>query len=42
MSKGTKTKKIRKSGFRSRIKTLNGKKILKKRRRKKRSKISIS
>nr|YP_009295221.1 50S ribosomal protein L34 [Dasya binghamiae]AOH77233.1 50S ribosomal protein L34 [Dasya binghamiae] len=42
MNKGTKIKKLRKSGFRSRINKVSGKRILKARRRKKRYKISLS
>nr|QVY58259.1 50S ribosomal protein L34 [Eucheuma denticulatum] len=45
MSKGTlsgsKRKKIRKSGFRSRIRTVSGRRILSKRRKKNRKKISL-
>nr|YP_009391143.1 ribosomal protein L34 [Dipterocladia arabiensis]ARW59287.1 ribosomal protein L34 [Dipterocladia arabiensis] len=42
MNKGTQIKRLRKSGFRARIKTVSGKKIIKLRRRKKRFKLSIS
>lgn len=38
---GTKRKRIRKSGFRARMKTSDGRRILQSRRRKKRKKISI-
>lgn len=38
---GTKRKRIRKSGFRARMRTSNGRCILQSRRRKKRKKISI-
>nr|QCI06465.1 ribosomal protein L34 [Dictyurus purpurascens] len=41
MNKGTKIKKIRKSGFRIRMKTASGKRIVKARRKKQRNKISI-
>lgn len=41
MNKGTKIKKLRKSGFRSRMKTTSGKKIINNKRRKKRSKINL-
>ena len=41
MNKGTKIKKIRKSGFLVRMKTVNGKKIIKQKRNKKRYKINI-
>nr|QVY58055.1 50S ribosomal protein L34 [Betaphycus gelatinus] len=45
MSKGTlrgsNRKKVRKSGFRSRIRTVSGKRILNRRRKKNRNKISI-
>nr|YP_009393625.1 ribosomal protein L34 [Caloglossa beccarii]ARW62187.1 ribosomal protein L34 [Caloglossa beccarii] len=41
MNKGTKIKKVRKSGFRTRMQTTSGKKIIKARRRKKRNKLSI-
>lgn len=41
MNKGTKIKKIRKSGFRARIKTVSGKRIIKNRRKKKRYQLSI-
>lgn len=40
MNKGTRIKKIRKSGFRARIKTVSGKRIIKNRRKKKRYKLS--
>ena len=42
MNKGTKIKRLRKSGFRARIKTVSGKRIIKLRRNKKRTKITIS
>jgi len=41
MNKGTKLKKIRKSGFRARMKTVSGKKIIKLKRSKKRCRINI-
>lgn len=41
MNKGTKIKKVRKSGFRARIKTVSGKRIIKNRRKKKRYKLSL-
>nr|QCI04139.1 ribosomal protein L34 [Antithamnionella ternifolia] len=41
MNKGTKLKKLRKSGFRIRMKSVSGKRIIKARRYKKRHKISI-
>ncbi len=41
MNKGTNIKKIRKSGFRSKMKTTSGKRIIKNRRRKKRSQITL-
>nr|QCI06840.1 ribosomal protein L34 [Halydictyon mirabile] len=41
MNQGTKIKRTKKSGFRARLKTKNGKKILAFRRRKKRHKISL-
>nr|QCI07737.1 ribosomal protein L34 [Nitophyllum punctatum] len=40
MNKGTKKKKIRKSGFRARMKTKNGKKIINNKRQKKRYSIN--
>nr|YP_009396913.1 ribosomal protein L34 [Spyridia filamentosa]ARW66099.1 ribosomal protein L34 [Spyridia filamentosa] len=42
MNKGTNIKRIRKSGFRARMKKYAGKKIIKSRRNKKRQKIAIS
>nr|QCI04550.1 ribosomal protein L34 [Apoglossum ruscifolium] len=42
MNNGTKLKKVRKSGFRARIKTVSGRRIIKIRRRKKRYKLSLS
>lgn len=41
MNKGTKLKKRRKSGFRNRMKTVSGRKVIKARRAKKRYKISL-
>nr|QCI08628.1 ribosomal protein L34 [Spermothamnion repens] len=41
MNKGTKIKKLRKSGFRNRMKTHSGKKIINSKRLKKRHKINI-
>lgn len=41
MNKGTKIKKIKKSGFRARIQTVSGKRIIKLRRKKKRKTISL-
>nr|YP_009398797.1 ribosomal protein L34 [Cliftonaea pectinata]ARW68175.1 ribosomal protein L34 [Cliftonaea pectinata] len=41
MSKGTKLKKVRKSGFLKRMKRKNGRKIIQAKRNKKRVKISI-
>lgn len=42
MNKGTQIKRLRKSGFRARIKKASGRKIIKLRRKKNRSQISIS
>lgn len=41
MNKGTKLKKIRKSGFRARMKTVSGKRIIKTKRYKKRFVLNI-
>lgn len=41
MNKGTKLKKIRKSGFRARMQTVSGRRIMKAKRQKKRHKINI-
>nr|YP_009297065.1 ribosomal protein L34 [Ceramium japonicum]AOM66408.1 ribosomal protein L34 [Ceramium japonicum] len=41
MNKGTNLKKRRQSGFRSRMKQVSGRKIIKSRRQKKRNKISL-
>nr|YP_009395897.1 ribosomal protein L34 [Dasya naccarioides]ARW65083.1 ribosomal protein L34 [Dasya naccarioides] len=41
MNKGTKRKRLRKSGFRSRIKTASGKRIIKEKRKKKRYSINL-
>nr|QCI07788.1 ribosomal protein L34 [Pleonosporium borreri] len=41
MNKGTNIKKIRKCGFRSKMKTPSGKRIINNRRRKKRIKITL-
>jgi len=42
MNKGTKVKKLRKSGFRTRMKTASGRKIIKMKRYKKKLRINIS
>lgn len=42
MNKGTKLKKLRKSGFRKRMKTTSGRRIIKSKRLKKRYKINLS
>ncbi len=41
MHKGTKLKKIRKSGFRARMQTVSGRRIVKAKRQKKRYKINV-
>ncbi|CCP38038.1 50S ribosomal protein L34 (plastid) [Chondrus crispus] len=41
MTKGTNRKKIRKAGFRARMKTVSGRRIIKARRRKKRKRIGL-
>ena len=41
MNKGTNLKQLKKSGFRTRMKNVSGKKIIKARRSKKRTKISL-
>nr|YP_009392790.1 ribosomal protein L34 [Caloglossa intermedia]ARW61352.1 ribosomal protein L34 [Caloglossa intermedia] len=41
MNKGTKVKQIKKSGFRARIKSVSGRRIIKYRRNKKRCRLSL-